>query len=103
MAYLVKRVYTRPATNISFFGKANPARVTDIAPVLASYKDSGKLLTESSVVSEDNLTQTYSALWVSKAEYEAYLTNPTMSQFFTERRTYHDANGVTVTETKTEI
>ena len=106
MAYLVKRVYTRPNTNVPFFGatpEAFKAKVDAVLPVINSYKTNGQLLSESISFSTDKLTQTYSALWASKDVYDAYLQDPVMAQYITDRREYNQANNITIVDTRNQI
>ena len=67
------------------------------------YKDSGKLLSENIDITEGGLNFKYSALWLSKEDYQEYLENTVLKQFWAERRKYNKANGITTTKSITEV
>lgn len=103
MAYLVKRTYQRPAANIPFFTAVSPDKVAAISPTVNAYKADGRLLSETTTLSEDKLTLTYSALWASKEAYDTYKADSAMVAFWAERKAYNESKNITSSQTATEI
>lgn len=106
MAYLIQRVYTRPSTDVKFFGNAsqeNANKKIQTQQLVETYKANGQLLSESNSLSTDRLTITYSALWSSKEAYDAYRTSSQISQFHQDRKAYNESNGITTTHSETAV
>jgi hypothetical protein len=100
MAYLIQRTQTRPNTNVKFFQGMYPEDIVTSKQTIAKFLGEGKLLSESSSFSADKLTYSYSALWSSLADYEEFLSDPTLKAIWEKRNNYNNANGITSTITK---
>ena len=100
MAYLVQRTYTRPNTNVKFFQAMYPEDIVTSKQIIVKFLGEGKLLSESSSVSNDKLTYSYSALWSSLTAYEEFLSNSTLQTIWEKRNTYNIANGIVGTMAK---
>jgi hypothetical protein len=100
MAYLVQRTSTRPNTNVKFFQGMYPEDIVTAKQIVVRFLGEGKLLSESSSVSNDKLIYSYSALWSSLAAHEEFLSDETLKAIWVKRKSYNIANGITVTVTK---
>jgi len=100
MAYLVQRTQTRPNINVKFFQGMYPEDIVTSKQAIVKFLGEGKLLSESSSLSTDKLTYSYSALWSSLAAHEEFLSDDTLKTIWAKRNSYNIANGITSTITK---
>ena len=91
------RSITRPSTDVKWHFE--PGVIPDASfyrfYFIEHYKDTGKCLSDSTVISEDGLTCDWSAFWISQEEYDICDADSVMNEFWTARNAYYAGVGVT--------
>ena len=89
--FLVQRVFTRADASVAFYKPTTEFR----DHYKTAYKNAGKFLSNTVTVSEDNLKQVISTMWIDEATWNEYLADPICQAHFAARNAYYEANGIT--------
>jgi hypothetical protein len=89
--FLVQRVFTRPSVDIAFYQLTTAFR----DHYKTTYKDAGKVLSNTVTLSEDRLKQVISTMWSDEATWNAYREDPVCVEHFTARNAYNATNNIT--------
>ena len=96
--YLVITKHTRPSVDVEFYTFKQSTRIQPEVKeyFLATYIFSGKVVHNAWKQSEDGLSTTSQAFWLSKADYESFLNDPIiLSDYIPGRDAYCDEFGLT--------
>lgn len=89
--FLVQRVFTRPSADIAFYQLTTEFR----DHFKTTYKDSGKILSNTVTLSEDRLKQVISTMWTDEATWNAYREDAICMEHFAARNAYNDQFSIT--------
>jgi len=89
--FLVQRVFTRPSADIAFYQLTAEFR----NHYKSAYKDTGKILSNTVTVSQDQLKQVISTMWIDEETWNAYREDAVCVEHFTARNAYNATNNIT--------
>lgn len=95
--YLVITKHTRPSTDVEFYSFKQSTQIAQETRdyFLATYIYSGRIVHTAWEQSEDGLSTTSQSFYLSKADYDAFQTDPILvADFFPAREAYYAENGV---------
>lgn len=87
------RTYIRPNTTVPFHNQVLDN--TEYRQHLVSnYINTGKLIEQSTVYSEDSLSMTYNAVWADRESFDEHNADPILNKYWTARDEHCSANNV---------
>lgn len=99
MAFIVKRIYRRPNTDVAFFEEKETSIVDKVrAYVTKTYKNSGKLMNEIFAYSSDRLTMTHTMIFGDNQNAIQFRDDPELIRYFLIRTKYATDNGITISK-----
>ena len=99
MAHRVTKVFTRPSRDVYFFN----GYTADNQSLVNTYRSAGKLVSDSSVFSDDMLQLTTIHTWSSQAAYDEFRAQPAAAAVFAARDSHNSAHGITCTITTATV
>lgn len=93
----VTKTYTRPNITVKFHNE-----VLDGIHFRTAYGQTGKRVAVNNTYSEDGLNWYYESFWVNLAVYQEHTQDPICINYFNNRDTYNESNGITHTPTVVE-
>ena len=93
--FLVQRVFTRSAVAVAFYKPTNEF----MNHFKVTYKDAGKVLSNTATFSENNLKMDISTMWSDEAAWNEYLTDPVAIAHLDSRSAYNAMNGINANHT----
>lgn len=85
--FLVQRVFTRPNADIAFYQPTAEFR----NHYKSAYKDTGKILSTTVTISQDQLKQVISTMWTDEETWNAYREDPICMEHFAARNAYNES------------
>ena len=85
--FLVQRVFTRPSADVAFYQPTTEFRTH----YKAAYKETGKILSTTVTISQDQLKQVISTMWTDEATWNAYREDPICMDHFAARNAYNES------------
>jgi hypothetical protein len=89
----ITNVFQRPTANVPFHNVNMTPELFE--HIKTTYKDTGKLVTIEVTKSEDLLTQTAVWGWNTEEDYDAYLADPILQEWFEIVRDHNASNNIT--------
>jgi hypothetical protein len=99
MAHRVTKVFTRPSRDVYFFS----GYTADNQSLVNTFRSAGKLVSDSSVFSDDMLQLTTIHTWSSQAAYDEFREQPAAAAVFAARDSHNSTHGITCTITTATI
>lgn len=93
--YQITVVTARPSTDAVFWPQSEEVR-----NIVQGFRSDGSLVSDNLTVSEDGLTRTYTAIWLSKEKYLEFIDNEVVSNERWQRKLYNKNNNIVMTTTE---
>lgn len=93
MSITTSITFTRPSTDVEFFGSALHTG-TPNSEFVEQYTAAGKILSSEITFSEDRLSRTVTRTFVDEAAVEEFKNDPARTAYLTARNEYNAANGI---------
>jgi hypothetical protein len=103
--YKIIRTFSRPTTNVEFWGPENPLVSDDFRTYRKeTYVDTGKLVSRTHVLSADGLSGTITAMWESPEDLQIFLNDQrVINELETPGEQYMTENGIHLVDRSSQI
>lgn len=87
--YQITVISSRSTTDVVFYPQHDSVKT-----IIQTYRDSGDLVTEDLSISDDGLSRTYTATWISKEKYLEFIDNEVVTAERLNRKMYNQNNNI---------
>jgi hypothetical protein len=92
-------IYQRPNISVEFYPSEKIAASTQEYNdyIAVTYSSTGQLISQTIELSNNDLTKTFTQVWVSQEAYDQYQADPVVVQRRIERSSYNQVSGISET------